>query len=123
MARDDVAVARTFLDVLRAARLTGDRSALFPFLADDVRWSTPQREVDGLEAARDELTWIKPPDHLDVEYDDPTFSDLGDGRVVSDVHEVYRTKGTGEFAYARDRRIELTIRDGKIARYEIRVVG
>jgi hypothetical protein len=32
-------------------------------------------------------------------------------------------KGTGDFAYARDRRVELTIRDGVIARYEMRVVG
>jgi ketosteroid isomerase-like protein len=123
MTADDVAVARTFLDVLRTARQTGDRSALFPLLADDVRWSTPQRDVDGVEAARDQLTWIKPPENLDVEYDDPKLSDLGGGHVVSDIHEVYRTKGTGEFAYARDRRIELTIRDGRIARYEMRIVG
>ena len=123
MTGDDVDVARAFLEVLRAARQTGDRSALFPFLAEDVKWLTPQRDVRGVEAARDQLTWIKPPGNLDVEYGDPKFSDLGDGYVVSDIHEVYRTKGTGEVAYARDRRIELTIRNGKIARYEMRIVG
>jgi hypothetical protein len=39
------------------------------------------------------------------------------------VHETYRVKGSGDFAFARDRRVELTIRDGSIARYEMRVVG
>ena len=123
MTEPDVDVARTFLDVLRTAAQTGDRSALYPLLADDVEWLTPQRDVEGIEAAQQELTWIKPPDTLELEFDEPNLSDLGGGHVVSDVHEVYRVKGTGEFAYARDRRIDLTIRDGKVARYEMRIVG
>jgi len=32
-------------------------------------------------------------------------------------------KATGEFAYARDHRIKLWIREGKIARYELRLAG
>jgi hypothetical protein len=39
------------------------------------------------------------------------------------VHEVYRLKETGEVAYERDRVVELTIRDGKIRRYEMQIVG
>jgi hypothetical protein len=39
------------------------------------------------------------------------------------VHEIYRWKETGEVSYERDRRIELMIRDGKISRYEMRIVG
>ena len=62
-------------------------------------------------------------DNLDVELDEPELTDLGGGRIVSDVHETYRVKDTGDYAYACDRRIDLTIRDGKIARYEMRVVG
>ena len=31
-------------------------------------------------------------------------------------------KGTGDFAYASERQIDLTIRDGKVTRYEMRVV-
>ena len=76
---------------------------------------TPKRELHGIGEARDQLTWVSPPDNLDVEFDQPELTDLGDGRIVSDVHEIYRLKGTGEFAYARERRIELTIRDGRIA--------
>jgi hypothetical protein len=60
-------------------------------------------------------------DNLDIEFGEPEISDLGGGRIVSNVHEIYRMKGTGDFAYARDRRIELTIRDRKVARYEMRV--
>jgi hypothetical protein len=123
MTARELDVARTFLDVLKAAAQSGDRTALYPLLAEDVEWSTPQRDVHGLGTAQDDLKWIKPPDNLDVEFDEPELSDLGGGHVVSDIHEVYRMKGTGEFAYACDRRIELTIRDGKVARYEMRIVG
>ena len=123
MSAEDLELAREFLDVLAAAARTGDRTALYSLLAQDVEWLTPKRDVHGLDAASDELTWIKPPDNLDLEFKEPELNDLGGGRVVSDVLEVYRVKGTGEFAYARDRRIELEIRDGKIARYEMRIVG
>ena len=51
------------------------------------------------------------------------ITDLGEGRIVSAVHEVYRLRGTGEYAYARDRRIELTVRDRRIVRYEMHIVG
>jgi ketosteroid isomerase-like protein len=119
----DLELARQFLDVLATAARTGDRDALYSLLAADVEWVTPKRDLRGVDDARDELTWIRPPDNLDVEFDEPSLTDLGDGHIVSDVHETYRVKGTGDYAYACDRRIELTIRDGKIARYEMRVVG
>jgi hypothetical protein len=32
-------------------------------------------------------------------------------------------RSNGDFAYARDRRLELTIHDGVVARYEMRIVG
>jgi hypothetical protein len=32
-------------------------------------------------------------------------------------------KETGDFAYERDRHVQLTIRDGKISRYEMTIVG
>jgi hypothetical protein len=72
---------------------------------------------------REELTWITAPENLDLDFEVRQMSDLGGGRVVTDVHELYRAKGTGEVAHTRDRRIELTIRDGKVSRYEMRIVG
>jgi ketosteroid isomerase-like protein len=123
MSADDLEVARRFLTALAAAARTGGRDALYPLVTSDVHWVMPKRELSGIESVRDELIWISPPEHLDIEFEEAELRDLGDGRIVSEVHEVYRMKATGDFAYARDRRIELTIRDRKIARYEMRIVG
>ena len=46
-----------------------------------------------------------------------------DGHVTTDVHETYRVKGSGDFAYACDRRIDLTIAGERVVRYEMRVIG
>jgi ketosteroid isomerase-like protein len=120
---DDLAFARQFLAVLADASTTGDRDGIYELLAPDVEWLTPKRDVRGIDEARDGLTWIRPPDHLDVEFTEPELTDLGNGRIVSAVHETYRVKATGDYAYSRERRIDLTIRGGKVARYEMRVVG
>jgi ketosteroid isomerase-like protein len=122
MSTDDLQLAKDFLEALAAAAETGDRSALYPFLAPDVEWRTPQRELRGVDAIHDQLTWLSPPDKLDIDFEEPELTDHGGGRIVSDVRQTYRIRGTGDFAYARARRIDLTIRDGKIARYEMRVV-
>ncbi len=123
MSTDDLEVARKFLEALKVAAATDQRDAVYPLLAADVEWVTPKRVLSGIDEVREQLTWGAPPDHLDLEFEEPELTDLGDGRVVAEVHQVYRVKGTGDFAYARDRRFELTIRDGRIARYEMRIVG
>ena len=123
MGAEDVEVASRFRVALEAVAKTGAREALYPFLAPDVEWVTPQRRLIGINAVKEELTWGSPPEALDIDFDLGDWKDLGDGRLVSDVHEVYRMKETGDFAYERDRRIELTIRDGKISRYEMQIIG
>jgi hypothetical protein len=72
---------------------------------------------------REELTWITAPENFDLDFEVTQMRDLGGGRIVTDVHELYRIKSTGEVAHTRDRQIELTIRDAKVARYEMRIVG
>ena len=84
---------------------------------------TPQRSLFGVDAIRDELTWGNPPDKLDLEFERGDLIELGEGRVASEVRQVYTLKTTGEFAYTRLRRVELTVRDGKVSRYEMRSVG
>jgi len=123
MSADDLELARQFLAALAAASQTGDRDAIYPLLAHDIEWLTPKRDLRGIDEAREELSWIRPPDNLDVEFDEPRLTDLGDGRIVTDVIEVYRAKGSGDFAYTQARQIELTVRGGKIARYELRRGG
>jgi hypothetical protein len=123
MSAEHLELAQRFLDALAVAAKTGDRNGVYPLLALDVEWVTPKRELRGSDEVRDELSWVSPPDNLDVDFDQPELADLGGGRVVTNVHETYRMKGSGQFAYARERRIELTIRDGAVARYEMKVVG
>src|SRR6478672_6062268 len=123
MRAEDVEVAGQFLAALEAAAEGGDREAVYPLLSPDVEWVTPKRTLRGIDEIREELTWGSPPENLDVEFEAGDWVELGDLRVACDVHQVYRWKETGEVSYERDRRIELTIRDGKIARYEMRIVG
>lgn len=123
MSTDIVEIATGFLTALEAAATTGERDSLYPFLATDVEWVTPQRELVGIDAVKGELTWGSPPEKLDLEFERGDWVHLAEGRVASDVRQVYRLKTTGEFAYRRTRRIELAIRDGKISHYEMRNVG
>ena len=58
-----------------------------------------------------------------MEFEEADWVEHGDGRVGCHVHEVYCVKGSGEVAYERDRSIELTLREGKVSRYEMRIVG
>jgi hypothetical protein len=119
MSAEDLEVATRFLETLALAARTGDREPLFPFLAADVEWQTPQRGLRGIDDVRAHLTWISPPEKLEIEFDEPELTDHGDGRIVSYVQETYRMGGTGEFAYLRGRRVELTIRDRMIVRYQM----
>lgn len=123
MSADDLELAERFLVALETAAETGDKEPVYPFLAADVEWVTPKRVLSGIDEIREQLTWGTPREKLDVEFEQGEPTDLGDGRIVSNVHEIYRMRATGDFAFARDRQIELTIRGGEIARYEMRIVG
>lgn len=50
MSADDLEVAREFLAALALAAQTGDRDSLYPFLASDVEWATPKRDLAGIDA-------------------------------------------------------------------------
>jgi hypothetical protein len=123
MAAQDVEVATRFLGALAAAAKSGDREPVYPLVAEDVEWVTPERTLHGIDDIREHLIWGFPPEHLDVELQVGDVVDLGEGRVRAEILQVYRWKQTGEFAHERRRRIELTIGDAKINRYEMRIVG
>jgi hypothetical protein len=123
MSADDLEIARQFLAALATVANTGERELLYPFLAADVEWLTPLRDLAGIDEVHEELTWITAPENFDLDFEVTQMSDLGGGRIVTDVHELYRIKGTGEVAHTRDRQIELTIRDAKVTRYEMRITG
>ena len=123
MSTDTAEIATAFLTALEAAAKTGDRDPVYPFLAPDAEWVTPQRDLVGVDEIRRELTWVNPPDKLDLVFERGELVELGEGRVAMDVSQVYTLKATGEFAYRRLRRVELTVRDGKVSRYEMRSIG
>ena len=123
MSDRDLELAREFLGALAVAAKTGEAEAVYPLLAPDVEWLTPQFALSSVGEVRERFEWFSPREQLEVEFGEPELTDLGSGRIVSEVQEVYRMKDTGDFAYARERRIELTIREGVIARYEMRFTG
>jgi hypothetical protein len=119
---DEIEIAGRFQTVLVAAAKTGNWEAVYPFLATDVEWVTPKRTLQGIDQVREDLIWGSPPDNLDLEFEVGEWVELGGGRVASEVRQIYRLKGSGDFAYERNRRIELTLRNGMIGRYEMRIV-
>jgi ketosteroid isomerase-like protein len=123
MGAAEVELATRCLRAAGASLKTGDREPVYALLTEDVEWVVPMRTLHGIDEVRKELIWGLPPENLDAEVELAELRDLGEGRVLCDVHELYRWKQTGEFAHERLRRIELTIRDGKISRWEMRVVG
>lgn len=123
MGVQDVAVATRFLSALSAAVKSGDREPVIPLVVQDVEWVTPERTFHGIDDVQEHLIWGFPPEHLDVELEVGEVVDLGEGQVRSEIRQIYRWKQTGEFAHERERRIDVTIRNGKISRYEMRIVG
>ena len=123
MAAEDLELASRFRAALETAVRTGEREAVLELVAPDVEWITPQRTLHGAEELRTWRLWGSSAEAFDFEFDEGEWVDDGDGRVSCEVKQVYRVKETGDFAYERLRRVELAIRDGKIARYELRFTG
>jgi ketosteroid isomerase-like protein len=120
---EDVQIATRFRAALETAVSTGDRSALLELVAPDVEWVTPLRTVRGVDELETWRVWGSSGESFDFDFGEGEWVDRGDGRVDCEVHQVYRVKESGDFAYERQRRIELTIEDGRVSRYEVRVVG
>jgi hypothetical protein len=99
MSVDKLQVVNRLLATPATTAETGHRDPVLALPAPDLEWVTPQRVLRGIDQVR------------------------GDGRIVVEVHEIYRLEGSGEFAYARDRRIGMTIGIRKVVRYEMRIVG
>jgi hypothetical protein len=123
METPDHELAMRFRTALEGAAKTGDWTAVYPCLAPDVEWITPKRTLTGIGQLEHDRIWGTPPEHLDLEFLADEWEDLGEGRAALDVRQIYRVKGSGDVAYRRRLRIEITIRDGRISRYEIRTVG
>jgi ketosteroid isomerase-like protein len=123
MNADELQIAMRFAAALEAAAKTGDWTAVYPCLAHDVEWVTPKRTLTGIDQVEHDLTWASPPKHLDREFEVGEWIEHAPGVAAVEVRETYLVKESGDFAYRRDLRIEIAIREGRIARYEIRPIG
>jgi hypothetical protein len=65
----ELAIARQFRVALEHAAKTGEWTLVYPCLAPDVEWITPQRTLTGIDAVKHDLTWGSPPEKLDVEFE------------------------------------------------------
>ncbi len=119
MATNEKETADRFREALEAAVRTGEREPVYALLAPDVEWVTPMRTLHGIDEMREQWTWGSSADAFDFEFEEGDWVDLGDGRFACEVRQVYRLKETGDFAYERKRRVQLTIRNGAIDRYEM----
>jgi uncharacterized protein (TIGR02246 family) len=119
---EDVEIVRRWREVL-VDDDTEDAAAL---LAPDLEWVVVSGEsLRGIDEVRKYYAGSSSggPENLDVEFDPGELEDLGDGHVSALNHQVYRWKETGELAYERQARIEYTIREGRIVRYEAKLLG
>lgn len=119
----DLEVAKRFRAALERAVKMGERDAVLELVANDVEWVTPQRTLHGIDELENWRAWGSSAQTFDFEFSEGEWRDLGDGRVVCDLRQVYRMKESGDFAYERERQVEVTIRDGKVSRYELRFKG
>jgi len=119
---EDVEIVRRWREVL----VDDDTEAAAALLAPDLEWVVVSGEsLRGIDEVRKYYAGAGSggPETLDVEFDPGELEDLGDGHVSAVNHQIYRWKETGELAYERQARIEYTIRDGRIIRYEAKLLG
>jgi hypothetical protein len=114
-------LAEQFLAALGEVARTGSAEPVYPFLTEDVDWVP--RALKGIAEIRERASWTSAPDDLDFEFELGEIRALGDGLIVTEVRQLYLMKATGEVVSTRNRRIELTIRDGKISRFDMQIVG
>jgi ketosteroid isomerase-like protein len=119
----DLEIAKRFRAALETAVRTGEQEAVLELVASDVEWVTPQGTLHGVDELETWRVWGSSAQAFDFEFSEGDWQDFGDGRVVCDLRQAYRMKESGDVAYERERQVEVTIRDGKISRYELRFTG
>jgi hypothetical protein len=119
----DLETAQQFQSAVEAALNTGDFGQVVPLLAPDVECITPQLSLYGVEAMVEELNRQRPSERFEIEFESGDWKRVGDGRYSREIRVLVRRKETGELSYSRDRSFNLTIRAGKVSRYEMRFDG
>ncbi len=128
-------VASEALDVVNRWRAANfEREAVTAVLAGDVEWIVPGAGgTTTLRGVDEVLAWYErggvadeeaPEDQggadaFDISEERGELEDFGDGRVGSVNRVIYTAKDSGEIAEVKTARLMYTVRNGKIARYEL----
>jgi ketosteroid isomerase-like protein len=123
MSTPDLDTAHQFQSAAETALGTGDFEPLTALLAPDVECVTPVHSTHGVEALIDELRRARPGERFDLGFESGDWTQLGNGRYACEIRALYRSKVADDLSYSRDRSFELTIRAGKVSRYEMRFDG
>jgi hypothetical protein len=123
MPTPDLDIAQQFQSAAEVALRTGDFEPVVALLAPDVECVMPVHSVHGVDAITEELSRARPAESLDVEFENGDWKSRRNGRYSCEIRLLYRSKVTGELSYSRDRTFELTIRAGKVSRFEMRSAG
>jgi hypothetical protein len=120
MSVSDLDIAEQFRSAAEAGLRTGDFEPVAAFLAPDVECVMPQHSLEGPEALVEELSRTRPSERFDVDFENGNWKDRGNGRFYCQIRALYLSKVSDDLSYSRDRSFELTIRDGKVSRFEMR---
>jgi len=123
MSDSNLDTAQQFQSAAEAALRTGDFGPVVAFLEPDVECFTPQHSIRGVAAFTEELRRARPSERFEIEFENGDWKALGNGRYACEIRVLYRSKVTDDLSYSRDRSFELTIRDGKVSRYEMLFAG
>jgi ketosteroid isomerase-like protein len=123
MSTPELETAQQFQAAAEVAMRTGDFDPLVALLTPDVECVVPQHTLHGVDAFTEELRRARPSERFELEFEDGGWTELGNGRYSCAMRVHYRSTVSDELSYSRDRSFELTIRDGKVGRYEMRFAG
>jgi ketosteroid isomerase-like protein len=107
----------------REALLAGDLETAVGLLHPDVVLVLPRGTLVGVDDVRAFLAGQSPLENLDVETHAGELQPVNCARVRSVNTQVWRWRESGDVAYERRSEAEYTVRDGKIARLEVRIVA
>jgi ketosteroid isomerase-like protein len=120
MSAPDLDIALQFQLAAEDAVRTGDFEAVVALLAEDVECVMPQHTLSGIDAFVGELSRVRPSERFEVDFENGDSKIHGNGRVSFQIRALYLSKVSDDLSYSRDRSFELTIRDGKVSRFEMR---
>jgi hypothetical protein len=120
MSAPDLDIAQQFRSAVEAALRTGDFEPVVALLASDVECVLPQHTLQGVDALVEELTRVRPSERFEVDFENGDWTPARGGRLSCQIRALYLSKVSDDLSYSRDRSFELTIRDGKVSRFEMR---